>query len=143
MLQPKKTKYRKQFRGKNRGTATRGADLNFGEFGLAASEHGFYSSRQIEAARKVISQSTKRMGKLWIRVFPDHPLTKKPVGVKMGSGKGDIEAYVAKIKPGRILFELSGVSEEVAREALRKAGHKTPMKTHFIKKEETVTQEVA
>ena len=134
MLQPKKTKYRKAFRGKNRGVATRGAELNFGEFGLVASEHGMYSSRQIEAARKVISQSTKRIGQMWIRVFPDHPLTKKPVGVKMGSGKGDIENYVVKIKPGRVLFELGGVSEAVAREAFRKAGHKTPMKTHFMMK---------
>ncbi len=139
MLQPSRTKYRKQFRGKNRGVATRGATIAFGEFGLQATEHGFFSARQIEAARKVIAHTTKRLGKTWIRIFPDHPLTKKPLGVKMGSGKGDIEQYVAKIKPNRVLFEIGGISEEIAREALRKAGHKIPMKTKFIKKEvETV-----
>jgi large subunit ribosomal protein L16 len=139
MLQPSRTKYRKQFRGKNRGVATRGADIAFGEFGLQATTHGLFSARQIEAARKVIAHTTKRVGRTWIRIFPDHPLTKKPLGVKMGSGKGDIEQYVAKIKPNRVLFEIGGVSEELAREALRKAGHKIPMRTKFIKKEvETV-----
>ncbi len=136
MLQPKRSKYRKQFRGKNRGVATRGAALEFGEFGLQATTHGQFSARQIEAARKVIAHATKRLGTTWIRVFPDHPLTKKPLGVKMGSGKGDIQEYVAKIQPQRILFELGGISEEVAREAFRKAGHKIPMRTRFLKKSE-------
>jgi len=136
MLQPKKSKFRKQFRGKNRGNATRGNTVDFGTFGIQATTRGEFSARQIEAARKVLSQSTKRIGKMWIRVFPDHPTTKKPVGVKMGSGKGDIHEYVVKIKPDRILFELEGVSEEVAREAFRKAGHKIPMKTQFVKKEQ-------
>lgn len=141
MLQPKRTKYRKQFRGKNRGVATRGADIEFGEFALQALTHGMFSARQIEAARKVIAHTTKRMGKTYIRVFPDHPITKKPLGVKMGSGKGDIQEYVAKIQPNRVLFELSGIPEDLAREALRKAGHKIPMRTKFIKKEGV--QEVA
>ncbi len=136
MLQPKKSKYRKQFRGKNRGNATRGQNIDFGKFGIQATTRGELTARQIEAARKVISQSTKRIGKMWIRVFPDHPVTKKAVGVKMGSGKGDIHEYVVKIKPGRIIFELTGVPEEIAREAFRKAGHKIPMKTQFIMKEE-------
>ncbi len=136
MLQPKKQKYRKQFRGKNRGNASRGNTVDFGTFGIQATTRGEFSARQIEAARKVISQSTKRIGKMWIRVFPDHPITKKAVGVKMGSGKGDIHEYVAKIKPDRILFELDGVSEAVAREAFRKAGHKIPMKTQFVMKEQ-------
>lgn len=136
MLQPKKSKYRKQFRGKNRGNATRGQNIDFGKFGIQATTRGELTARQIEAARKVISQSTKRIGKMWVRVFPDHPVTKKAVGVKMGSGKGDIHEYVVKIKPGRIIFELTGVPEEIAREAFRKAGHKIPMKTQFIMKEE-------
>jgi large subunit ribosomal protein L16 len=136
MLQPKKSKYRKQFRGKNRGVATRGNAVEFGTFGIVATNSGYFTARQIEAARKVISQSTKRLGKMWIRVFPDKPVTKKPVGVKMGSGKGDIHEYVAQIKPGRVLFELDGVSEAIAREAFRKAGHKIPMQTEFMKKEE-------
>ena len=134
MLQPKKSKYRKQFRGKNRGVATRGNSIDFGEYGIQATSRGVFSARQIEAARKVISQSTKRVGKMWIRVFPDLPITKKAVGVKMGSGKGDIHEYIVKIKPGRVLFELSGVPESVAREAFRKAGHKIPVQTQFIMK---------
>lgn len=136
MLQPARSKYRKQFRGKNRGVATRGNTVAFGEFGLQAISQALFTARQIEAARKVISQATKRTGKSWIRVFPDHPITKKPVGLKMGSGKGDIHAYVAKIKPQRVLFELGGVPEDVAREAFRKAGHKVPMKTRFVRKGE-------
>lgn len=136
MLQPKRSKYRKQFRGKNRGTAGRGTTVVFGEFGLQALTHGQFSARQIEAARKVIAHTTKRLGTTWIRVFPDHPITRKALGVKMGSGKGDIQEYVAKIQPERMLFELAGVSEEIAREAFRKAGHKIPMKTKFVKKVE-------
>jgi len=134
MLQPKKVKYRKMFRGKNRGKAQRGTELAFGEFGLRATEAGELSARQIEAARKKITYVTKREGKYWIKVFPYKPLTKKPVGVKMGSGKGAIEEYVAPVRPGFILFEVGGVSESVARSALNKAGHKLSVKTIFVKK---------
>ena len=134
MLQPKKVKYRKMFRGKNRGKAQRGTDIAFGEFALKAVEGGELSARQIEAARKKITFVTKREGKYWIKVFPYKPLTKKPVGVKMGSGKGAIDEYVAPVKPGFILFEVGGVSENIARSALRKAGHKLSVKTIFIKK---------
>jgi len=136
MLQPKKRKYRKDFRGRMAGTATRGSSISFGEFGIKALTAGWLSSRQIEAARKKISATTKRNGKMWIRVFPDKPITKKGAGAKMGSGKGDIDSYVAVIKPGRILFEVAGVSEEVAAEALRKAMHKLPMRTAFVSKGE-------
>lgn len=136
MLQPKRSKYRKQFRGKNRGVAGTGNTVAFGEFGLQALTHGQFSARQIEAARKVLAHSTKRIGNIFIRIFPDHPVTVKALGVKMGSGKGDIKEYVSKIQPQRMLFELGGVTEEVAREAFRKAGHKIPMKTRFVKKGE-------
>lgn len=122
------------FRGKNRGKAQRGTELAFGEFGLRATEAGELSARQIEAARKKITYVTKREGKYWIKVFPYKPLTKKPVGVKMGSGKGAIEEYVAPVRPGFILFEVGGVSESVARSALNKAGHKLSVKTIFVKK---------
>lgn len=132
MLQPKKRKYRKDFKGSRSGLATRGAGVNFGEYGLKSIERGFFTARQIESARKTIMHHTKRVGKLWIRIFPDKPLTKKAAGVKMGSGKGDIEQYVAVIKPGRVLFELGGVSLEMATEAFRKAGHKIPMKTVLV-----------
>ncbi len=134
MLQPKKVKYRKMFRGKNRGVASRGTELVFGDFGLKAIEGGELSARQIEAARKKITYVTKREGKYWIKVFPHKPLTKKPVGVKMGSGKGAIDQYVAPVKPGFILFEVGGVSESIARSALNKAGHKLSVKTIFVKK---------
>ncbi|NCN45422.1 MAG: 50S ribosomal protein L16 [Candidatus Pacebacteria bacterium CG10_big_fil_rev_8_21_14_0_10_36_11] len=134
MLQPKKSKYRKQFRGKNKGVALRGNELAFGEFGLKALTGGWLSSNEIEAARKKITYATKRLGKYWIKVFPSKPITKKPVGVKMGSGKGAIETYVAVIKPGTILFEVSGVTEEMAKEALTKAGHKVSLKTIIVKK---------
>ena len=135
MLQPKKSKFRKQFRGRRTGKAGRGNTVAFGDFGLQSMTEGWLTSRQIEAARKTITHHTKRVGKMWIRVFPDKPITKKPAGQKMGSGKGDIDQYVCVIKPGRMLFELNGVSEEVAREAMRKAGHKIPMITKFIVKE--------
>jgi large subunit ribosomal protein L16 len=135
MLQPKKRKYRKDFRGKRGGIATRGANIDFGEFALKAMESAWLTSRQIEAARKTISHETKRSGKLWIRVFPDKPITKKAAGSKMGSGKGDIEGYVAVIKPGRIIFELAGLTPETAKEAFRKASHKLPFKTKFLIKE--------
>jgi large subunit ribosomal protein L16 len=134
MLQPKKTKFRKQFRGKMRGKALRGSSLSFGEFGLKATSRGWVSARQIEAARKKITHVTKRSGKYWIRVFPDKPITSKPVGVKMGSGKGEIKEYVATVLPGTILFELGGVAEDLAREALRKAGHKISVRTRIVGK---------
>jgi large subunit ribosomal protein L16 len=134
MLQPKKVKYRKMFRGKNRGKAQRGTELAFGEFGLRTIEGGELSARQIEAARKKITYVTKREGKYWIKVFPYKPLTKKPVGVKMGSGKGAIDEYVAPVRAGFILFEVGGVSESIARSALNKAGHKLSVKTIFVKK---------
>ncbi|MBU0978975.1 MAG: 50S ribosomal protein L16 [Patescibacteria group bacterium] len=135
MLQPRKSKYRKQFRGKRTGNAYRGSQVAFGEFGLKALSADWVSSRQIEAARKKITYMTKRAGKYWIRIFPAKPITKKPVGVKMGSGKGAIEEHVAVVKPGVIIFEMAGVTEEVAREALRKAGHKLSVKTKFVIKE--------
>ena len=134
MLQPKKTKFRKPFRGKMRGRALRGSDLSFGEFGLKAVGRGWISARQIEAARKKITHVTKRSGKYWIRVFPDKPITSKPVGVKMGSGKGEIKEYVATVLPGKILFELGGVTGEMAKEALRKAAHKISVKTQIVEK---------
>ena len=134
MLQPKKSKFRKEFRGKMRGTAQRGNTVTFGEFGLQATTRGWVSARQIEAARKKITFMTKRSGKYWIKVFPHKPITGKPVGVKMGSGKGAIDQYVAVVRPGQVLFELSGVSEEIAKEAFAKASHKLSVKTTMIKK---------
>lgn len=134
MLQPKKRKYRKEFRGKRSGIALRGNSVDFGDFGLKALDAKWLTAKQIEAARKTISHHTKRIGKLWIRVFPYKPITKKAAGAKMGSGKGDIEQYVAVVKPGKIVFELAGVTEETAREAFRKAGHKLPFRTSFIEK---------
>jgi large subunit ribosomal protein L16 len=134
MLQPKKSKFRKEFRGNRRGVTTRGTTVVFGDFGLKAISPGWVSARQIEAARKKITFATKRVGKYWLRVFPTKPITKKPVGVKMGSGKGDIEEYVAVIKPGTILFEIGGVSLEVAKEAFSKAGHKLAVKTTIVSK---------
>lgn len=139
-MQPKRSKYRKAFRGKNRGTATRGNTIAFGEFGLQATEHGQFSARQIEAARKVLAHTTKRLGSIYIRIFPDHPVTVKPLGVKMGSGKGDIKEYVCKIQPEKMLFELGGVPEKLAREAFRKAGHKIPMQTRFVIKKLTAQE---
>ncbi|MCX6725865.1 MAG: 50S ribosomal protein L16 [Candidatus Shapirobacteria bacterium] len=136
MLQPKKTKFKKQFRGKRRGLATRGADLAFGQFGLKSLGRNWLTDRQIEAARKAISHHTKRVGKVWIRVFPDKPITKKPSGVRMGGGKGDIVGWVVPIIPGKIIFELAGVSQEIAQIALRRAGAKLPFKTKIINKME-------
>lgn len=132
MLQPKKSKYRKTFRGSRKGKSVKGSTIAFGEYGLKALSTGWVSSREIEAARKKITYATKRAGKYWVRVFPHKPITKKPVGVKMGSGKGDIDQYVAVVKPGMILFEIGGVSEEIARSALRKAGHKISVKNKII-----------
>lgn len=133
MLQPKKQKYRKHFRGKMRGKATSGFNLDFGEYGLKAQGRAWLTARQLESARKAISGFTKRSGKLWIRVFPDKPITKKSAGAAMGQGKGDPEEFVVVVKPGRIIFELAGVEEAVAQEALRRAGDKLPFKTKFVK----------
>jgi large subunit ribosomal protein L16 len=134
MLSPKKVKFRKQQKGKMRGMARRGSSLNFGEFGLQATDCGFISSKQIEAARIAMTRHVKRGGKIWIRIFPDKPITKKPAEVRMGKGKGAPEGWVAVIKPGRILYEMSGVSKEMAKEALRLAMHKLPVKTRFIER---------
>jgi large subunit ribosomal protein L16 len=135
MLQPSRTKFRKQFRGKRGGKALRGAFLTVGEFGLQAVTHDWVNAKQLESARKAIVKEMKRKGKLWIRVFPDHSYTKKPPEVRMGKGKGDVEGYVAVVKPGRILFELGGVSVDVATIALRKAAQKLPILTKMVTKE--------
>jgi large subunit ribosomal protein L16 len=134
MLSPKKVKFRKQQKGKMRGMARRGSSLNFGEFGLQATDCGYISSKQIEAARIAMTRHVKRGGKIWIRIFPDKPITKKPAEVRMGKGKGAPEGWVAVIKPGRVLYEMSGVSKEMAKEALRLAMHKLPVKTRFIER---------
>ncbi len=132
MLQPKRTKYRKQFKGRNRGIATRGTKVSYGEFGLKALDHGQITARQIEAARRAMSRHIKRGGKVWIRVFPDKPITKKPLEVRQGSGKGSVEYWVAPVQPGRVMFEIEGVTEDIAREALGLAASKLPVKTTFI-----------
>ena len=132
MLQPKRTKYRKQQKGKNRGLAQRGSSVSFGEYALKAVGRGRLTARQIEAARRAMTRHVKRGGKIWIRVFPDKPITKKPTEVRMGKGKGAPEAWVAVVKPGRVLFEMEGVEEATAREAMRLAAHKLPMKTKFV-----------
>src|SRR3990167_6298360 len=129
--QPTRTKFRKQFKGRNRGVATRGNRVSFGEFGLKAAEIGRITSRQIEAARRAMSRHIKRGGKIWIRIFPDKPISKKPLEVRMGSGKGNVEYWVALVQPGRMMFEIEGVPEELAREALRLAADKLPIKTVF------------
>ena len=134
MLQPKKTKFRKQQKGKLRGFATSGAKVSFGEFGLKAVTRGRVTARQIEAARRAMTRHIKRGGKVWIRIFPDVPITKKPVEVRMGKGKGSPEFWACRVKPGRILFEVDGVSEEIAKEALYKASAKLPIKCKFIKR---------
>ena len=136
MLSPKKVKFRKQQKGKMRGVARRGCTLNFGEFGLQATECGKLSAKQIEAARIAMTRHIKRGGRIWIRIFPDKPFTKKPAEVRMGKGKGAPEAWVARVKPGRILYEMEGVSRELAREALRLASHKLPLKTKFVERSE-------
>jgi large subunit ribosomal protein L16 len=132
MLMPKKTKYRKSHRGRRKGMSKGGTEVNFGDFGLQALQTSYITGRQIEAARITITRTMQRKGKVWINIFPHKPITKKPAEVRMGSGKGAVEYYVAVVKPGRILFEISGVSEEVAREAMRKAGHKLPINTQFV-----------
>ena len=132
MLQPKKTKYRKQQKGRLKGLAQRGSSISFGTFGIKTLEEGWITSRQIEAARIAMTRYMKREGKVWIRIFPDKPVTKKPLEVRMGKGKGGLSHYVATIKPGRVLFELDGVPIEVAQEALRLAAQKLPVKTKFV-----------
>jgi large subunit ribosomal protein L16 len=132
MLQPKRTKYRKQQKGRMRGVAYRGSDVSFGDFALQAAECAYVTARQIEASRMAIQRRVKRAGKLWIRVFPDKPVTKKPLEVRMGSGKGSVEGWVAVIRPGRVLFEIAGVAEDVARDAFKLAAAKLPMPTRFL-----------
>ena len=134
MLMPKRVKWRKQMRGRMRGKALRGAEVAFGEFGLQALEPGWITARQIEAARRSIVREMKRRGKIWIRIFPHTPVTKKPQDVKMGSGKGSPEYFAAKVHMGTILFEMDGIAEDVAREAMRLAAHKLPVKTKFVVK---------
>ena len=135
MLSPKKVKWRKQQKGRMKGKATRGNSITFGEYALQATTCGFLTSRQIEAARIAISRKTKRGGTVWIKVFPDKPLTKKPAEVRMGKGKGAVEQWVAVVKPGRVLFEIGGIEEELSHEALRLAKYKLPVKTKIIAKE--------
>ena len=136
MLMPKKVKFRKQQRGKRAGLAIRGSNLDFGSYGLKATGRGWLSTRQIEAARIAMTRHIKRTGKIWIRVFPDKPISKKPAETRMGSGKGAPEDWVAVIKPGRILYEMDGIDEETAREALRLASHKLSIATKFVKRVE-------
>lgn len=134
MLQPKRTKFRKQHKGRNRGVATRGNKVSFGEFGLRTLDHGRVTARQIEAARRAISRFIKRGGKVWIRIFPDKPITQKPLEVRQGSGKGNVEYWVALVQPGRVLFEVDGVAREFAEEAFRLAAAKLPVQTEFIER---------
>jgi large subunit ribosomal protein L16 len=136
MLAPKRTKFRKQHRGRMKGRARRGNRVIFGEYGLQALEPAWITDRQIEAARVALTRHIRRGGKVWIQIFPDKPVTKKPAETRMGSGKGSPEFWVAVVKPGRVMFELAGVPEDVAKEAMRLAGHKLPIKTRFIKREE-------
>lgn len=131
MLQPKRTKYRKQFKGRNRGMATKGNTVVFGDYGMKSLEHGRITQRQLEAARRAIARCIKRGGKIWIRIFPDKPITRKPLEVRMGSGKGNVEYWVALVQPGRMLFEMEGVTEAEAREAFILAGAKLPVATGF------------
>jgi len=136
MLMPKKVKHRKQFKVRMKGSNPGGTDLNFGDFGLQALDRGWLSSRQIEAARRAMTRYIKRGGKIWIRAFPDKPLTSKPAETRMGKGKGSPEGWVAVIRPGMVLYEMQGVTEDIAREAFRLAAHKLPMKTKFVAREE-------
>lgn len=136
MLMPKREKFRKQHKGRRKGTAYRGSEVSFGEFGLKAMTPGWVTSRQIEAARIALSRQMKRTGKVWIRLFPHKPVTKKPAETRMGSGKGAPELHVAVVKPGTVMFEIEGVSESVAAEAMRLAGHKLPVKTQMVRRDE-------
>ena len=142
MLLPKRVKYRRVHRGRLKGKATRGNTVTYGDFGLQALEPAWITSNQIEAARVAMTRYTKRGGKVWIKIFPDKPITEKPAETRMGSGKGSPEYWVAVVKPGRVMFEIAGVSEEVAREALRLASHKLPIKTKILKREDIAAQEV-
>ena len=135
MLLPKRVKYRKQFRGRMRGKATRGATVEFGDYGLQALEPAWITARQIEAARRAIVRHVRRRGKYWIRIFPDKPVTAKPAETRMGKGTGAVDHWVAVVKPGRVMFELGGVSEDMAREAMRLASHKLPIKCQFVVRE--------
>ena len=141
MLLPKRVKYRRVHRGRMKGKALRGNKVSHGEFGLQSTEPCWITSNQIEAARVAMTRYTKRGGQVWIKIFPDKPVSKKPLGSRMGSGKGAPEYWVAVVKPGRVMFEIAGVSEEVAREALRLASHKLPIKTKFVKREEKAGEE--
>ena len=132
MLQPKRTKYRKQMKGKNRGLASQGNTVSFGEYGLKAIDRGRITARQIEAARRAMTRHIRRGGKIWIRIFPDKPITKKPLEVRQGKGKGNVEYWVSQIQPGRILYEMSGVEEDLAKEALTLAAAKLPVNTKFV-----------
>ncbi len=143
MLQPKRTKFRKLHRGRRAGAATRGNRITEGEYGLVALESAWITDRQIEAARIAMTRHIRRGGKVWIKIFPDHPYTKKPAETRMGSGKGSPEYWVAVVKPGRVLFEMSGVPEEVAREAMRLAGHKLPIRTRFEVRDQAPGEDVA
>ena len=134
MLQPKRTKFRKMHKGRNRGLATRGSTVSFGEYGLKATGRGRLTARQLEAGRRAMTRHVKRGGKIWIRVFPDKPITKKPLEVRQGKGKGSVEYWVALIQPGRVLYEMEGVGEDVAREAFSLAAAKLPFKTTFVKR---------
>jgi large subunit ribosomal protein L16 len=138
MLSPKRVKYRKRQKGRMRGLAFRGSEVSFGQFGLQATQCGFMTARQIEAARIALTRHIKRGGQVWIRVFPDKPLSKKPAETRMGKGKGNPELWVAVVKPGRVLYEVEGVTEDVAREAFRLAGHKLPFGTRFIGRREVL-----
>ena len=135
MLQPKRQKYRKMMKGKNRGLADRGSSVSFGDYGLKSVGRGRITARQIEAARRAMTRHVKRGGKIWIRIFPDKPITKKPLEVRQGKGKGSVEYYVAQIQPGRMLYEMQGVTEEVAREAFRLAAAKLPLPTKFVSRQ--------
>jgi len=141
MLMPKRVKYRKQFRGRMKGRASRGNEVTFGEYGLQALEPSWITARQIEAARTAIVRHVRRRGKNWIRIFPDKPVTAKPAETRMGKGKGEVDHWVAVVRPGRIMFELSGVSEEMAREAFRLASHKLPIDCQFVKREDVLAGE--
>ena len=135
MLQPKRTKYRKQMKGRNRGLALRGSSVSFGEYGLKATDRGRLTARQIEAARRAMTRYIKRGGKIWIRVFPDKPITKKPLEVRQGKGKGNVEYWVCQIQPGRMLYEMEGVTEDIARQAFKLAAAKLPFSTTFVSRQ--------
>jgi large subunit ribosomal protein L16 len=137
MLQPKRTKFRKQHKGRNRGLAQRGSNVSFGEYGLKAAERGRLTARQLEAARRAMTRHVKRGGKIWIRVFPDKPITKKPLEVRQGKGKGNVEYWVALVQPGSVLYEMSGVDEVTAREAFKRAAAKLPIPTSFVSRQVT------